>query len=289
VERNADTVGPQTRSVRIELARGDRHEPSSDRVAVEEPLEIRLAHAGEHGAGRAVSVTMRTPGQDPDLAAGFLFGEGLLQGPADLVAIRPCGTSGNVVRVELAAGVAFDPASLERHFYTSSSCGVCGKSSIEAVLRTVRRGQPPGLPRFTVSSAVLATLPDRLQQAQDVFATTGGLHAAGLFTADGRLLRCSEDVGRHNAVDKLVGAALRAGELPLHGRLLMLSGRASFELLQKAMLAGLPLVAAIGAPSSLAIELAEHAGITLVGFLRGTRFNVYSNPQRIAWAAEAAP
>lgn len=226
---------------------------------------------------------MRTPGHDADLAAGFLFGEGLLRGPADLASVRPCGNSGNVVRVELAEGVAFDPASLQRHFYTSSSCGVCGKASIEAVLHAIPRDPLTEAPPFRVSSAVLAALPGRLQQAQDAFASTGGLHAAGLFTADGRLLRCNEDVGRHNAVDKLIGAALRAGELPLHQRLLMLSGRASFELLQKAMAAGLPVVAAIGAPSSLAIELAERAGITLVGFLRGSGFNVYANPQRLAW------
>jgi FdhD protein len=288
VQRHADAARPQTRAVRIQLARSGRHELSTDRVAVEEPLEIRLARAGEPGAGTAVSVTMRTPGHDIDLAAGFLFGEGLLRGPGDLASIRPCGDSGNVMRVEIADGVAFDPARLERHFYTTSSCGVCGKSSIEAVMHTVPRGPPADAPEFNVSSDVLAGLPGRLQQAQDAFAATGGLHAAGLFAADGRLLRSNEDVGRHNAVDKLIGAALRAGELPLHQRLLMLSGRASFELLQKAMVAGLPVVAAIGAPSSLAVELAERAGITLVGFLRGTRFNIYAHPRRIAWA-EASP
>lgn len=268
------------RSVPIERVRAGAQSQGVDNVAVEEPLEIRVARQGEDGLGRALSVTMRTPGHDLDLAAGFLYGEGLVRDAADFVEIRHCGPTGNVVRVEHKADAPLDLARLDRHFYTSSSCGVCGKSSIEAVMQSMPITQVAIAGQ--ISGAVLAQLPDRLRAAQGVFSITGGLHAAGLFTFAGELLACREDVGRHNALDKLLGARLRAGELPLGEHVIMLSGRASFELLQKSMAAAAPVVAAIGAPSSLAIELAQQAGITLIGFLREANFNVYTHPQRIA-------
>jgi FdhD protein len=248
-------------------------------VAVEQPLEIRLARAGEPKPGRGLSVTMRTPGHDAELAVGFLVGEGLIRERRDVIDVAPCGGSGNVIRVELRPDLAIDTARLERNFYTTSSCGVCGKSSIEAVMgavavRRVASGQ-------VIDPAILPRLPAELRAAQSVFEATGGLHAAGLFDLDGRLLEIREDVGRHNAMDKLVGARFLAGRLPLADCLVLLSGRASFELLQKALAAGVPIVAAIGAPSSLAIELAEAAGITLVAFLRDGAFNTYSCPERL--------
>ena len=240
-----------------------------DTLAVEEPLEIRVA-------GRAVSVTMRTPGLDLDLALGFLLTEGVVATPDDVVEAIACGD--NVVDVtttDAAAGRVN-----ERRFYTSSSCGLCGKESIDAV-RT-RSPYDVSTDGLVVDSCVLTSLPDRLREAQRVFDRTGGLHAAGLFTATGELLCLREDVGRHNAVDKVVGWAVQQRRLPLTGCLLQVSGRASFELVQKATVAGIPLLAAVSAPSSLAVTLAEETGMTLVGFLRGQSFNVYSRPDRIA-------
>jgi FdhD protein len=257
-----------------------------DELAAEEPLEIRVMEPG--GARHRVAVTMRTPGADFELAAGFLYGEHLIAGREEVASIRYCVERGegaqqyNVVSVALAPGASFDPASVQRNFYVSSSCGVCGKASIEAALGTACDRVAGDL---AVEPAVLLTLPERLGEAQPLFARTGGLHAAGLFDAAGRLLRVREDVGRHNAVDKLVGAALLGGELPLSERILMVSGRVSFELVQKAARAGASLLAGVSAPSGLAVELAEAAGITLVGFLRGSAFNVYSRPERIAAAA----
>jgi len=240
-----------------------------DTLAAEEPLEIRVA-------GRAVSVTMRTPGHDLDLALGFLVTEGVVATPDDVVEAIACGD--NVVDVtttDAAAGRV-----TERRFYTSSSCGLCGKESIDAV-RT-RSPYDVSVDPLVVEPQVLTSLPDRLREAQRVFDRTGGLHAAGLFTAAGELLCLREDVGRHNAVDKVVGWAVQQRRLPLTGTVLQVSGRASFELVQKATLAGIPVLAAVSAPSSLAAELAEETGMTLVGFLRGQSFNVYSRPDRIA-------
>jgi FdhD protein len=260
-----------------------------DTLATEEPLEIRVARHGE-AAGR-VSVTMRTPGSDFELAAGFLFTEGVLRAADEVAAIRYCVDADldgpqqyNVVSVQLAPGAAFDPELLRRSFYTTSSCGVCGKASIEAV-----RGQacPVAAPGPVVSAATLLALPARLRAAQAVFERTGGLHAAALFSAEGELLRAREDVGRHNAVDKLVGAGLLAGELPFSDRVLLVSGRLSFELVQKAARAGVAVLAGVSAPSSLAVELAAETGMTLVGFLRESRFNVYAGGERIA--VPAAP
>jgi FdhD protein len=242
----------------------------ADLLAVEEPLEIRVG-------GQPLAVTMRTPGHDIDLAAGFLATEGVIASAADLTQITMC--DGNVADVTLAPGVALPMERLQRNFITTSACGVCGKDSIDAI--RVRARYDVSADQVRVAPAVLAALPDRLREAQRVFASTGGLHAAGIFTAAGNLLVLREDVGRHNAVDKVIGWALREGRLPLTGCVLLVSGRASFELTQKALMAGLPLLAAVSAPSSLAAELAGESGMTLVGFLRGSSMNVYTSPQRL--------
>lgn len=241
----------------------------ADLLAVEEPLEIRVD-------GEPLTVTMRTPGDDIDLAAGFLYTEGLLSSLADVREIKMCDE--NVAAVSVAPGATLAPSS--RTFVTTSACGVCGKDSIEAI--RVRSAFDVSADPVQVSPAVLATLPGRLRDAQRVFASTGGLHAAGLFTASGELLVLREDVGRHNAVDKVAGWALRTGRLPLEGCVLMVSGRASFELAQKAVMIGVPVLAAVSAPSSLAASLADETGLTLVGFLRGETMNVYSGVERVA-------
>ena len=263
------------RVLRISLPGSSGHR--ADLLAVEEPLEIRIG-------GTPLTVTMRTPGDDIDLAAGFLFGEGLLNPPVDLRQIRMCDE--NVADVTLAplplaqdVQRATDARRSQRNFLTTSACGVCGKESIEAIRVTSR--YDIAADRVQVSPEVLASLPDRLRDAQRVFASTGGLHAAGLFTPDGTLLVLREDVGRHNAVDKVGGWALRAGRLPLTGHILLVSGRASFELVQKAYMAGIPVLAAVSAPSSLAVGLAEEAGLTLVGFLRGSSMNAYTGAHRL--------
>lgn len=267
-------------------------EPTTDQLAAEEPLEIRLGYAVPGGgrAHRTLSVTMRTPGQDEELAAGFLLTEGIIHGKADLLGVRPCPDvqkpeeAGNVVRAELAAHVAVDFQGLERHFYTSSSCGVCGKTSIDAIQTTscpVLPAQGPHLAYATVHQ-----LPARLRAAQAGFEQTGGQHAAALFSPAGELLLLREDVGRHNALDKLIGAALLQDWLPLHQHVLLVSGRASFELVQKAAAAGLGILAAVGAPSSLAVQAAERFGMTVLGFVRNERFNIYSHPWRVGPAGE---
>jgi FdhD protein len=255
--------------------------PARDVLAVEEPLEIRLEieSPGQGPVGKTISVTMRTPGHDAELAAGFLFTEGIIRERAEIEHVGQCGLSGNVVRVRLTAGAVVDLARLERHFYTTSSCGVCGKTSIEALRTTSRHSLQPGVP--IVDGTLLHRLPAALRNAQAVFDATGGLHASALFDTGGTLRRLREDVGRHNALDKIIGAELLAGELPAHDRILVVSGRASFELVQKAAMAGIPLFVAIGAPSSLAVQLAEQTGMTLVGFARNGRFNVYAGRERI--------
>ena len=264
----------------------------ADALATEEPLEIRVVRADDlrggpvrDGAATRVAVTMRTPGADFELAAGFLFAEGIVGAPEEVLAIRYC-TEGeqhfNVVNVVLAPGAAWEPASLAaRAFPMTSACGVCGKASIEDALGPACARIESAL---TVSPETLLALPDRLRAAQAVFERTGGLHAAALFTADGELVRLREDVGRHNALDKLVGAALLAGELPLSDGVVLVSGRLSFELAQKGARAGVPVLAGVSAPSSLAVELAESVGMTLAGFVRGSRFNVYTGGTRIAAA-----
>jgi FdhD protein len=270
---------PAQAVIRIERVDSRSINSTEDTIAVEEPLEIRIRTAGEPKPGTPVTVTMRTPGHDEALALGFLFGEGLVRSMDDVAEVGPCGPTGQVVAVQLAAGVADPRPALQRSFYTTSSCGVCGKSSIEAITRLIPKGRVGSSLRMT--SATLRQLPEQLRASQSVFASTGGLHAAALVAPDGSLLAVYEDVGRHNATDKLLGAELRLGmRRPAHSALL-LSGRASFELMQKAAMAGIELVAAIGAPSSLAVELAQSLGITLVGFLRATGFNVYNGAQRI--------
>jgi FdhD protein len=251
----------------------------ADLLAVEEPLEIRVD-------GEPLTVTMRTPGDDIDLATGFLFTEGLLTRLGDVHEIRMCDENvaavtvaddGGRLRARVDEVNGFQPAA--RNFLTTSACGVCGKDSIEAI--RVRSAFDVAADPVRVSPAVLAGLPDRLRDAQRVFSRTGGLHAAGLFTPDGTLLVLREDVGRHNAVDKVAGWALRSGLVPLTGHVLLVSGRASFELAQKALMLGLPVLAAVSAPSSLAVSLAEEGGMTLIGFLRGAAMNVYAGPQRV--------
>jgi FdhD protein len=263
--------------VKINLASGDDPRQRPDELAAEEPMEIRVRK-------KALAVTMRTPGHDIDLAMGFLLTEGIIGSAPDVVTAQLCAGTDmpntyNVVDVVLGADVPAPVTDPSRNFYTTSSCGVCGKASIDAI-RTRSRFDVAGDP-MTVPAKVLAVLPDRLRAAQRTFDRTGGLHAAGLFTAAGDLLVLREDVGRHNAVDKVIGWALREGRLPLAGHVLLVSGRASFELTQKAWMAGLPLLAAVSAPSTLAAELAEEAGMTLVGFLRGTTMNVYTAAQRV--------
>jgi FdhD protein len=248
-----------------------------DELAAEEPLEIRVRKA-------PLAVTMRTPGHDIDLAMGFLLTEGVIGAAEDVVTAQLCaGTDApntyNVVDIALGADVPPPVTDPSRNFYTTSSCGVCGKASIDAV-RTRSLFDVAGDP-LTVKAELLSELPGRLREAQRTFEKTGGLHAAGLFTAGGDLLVVREDVGRHNAVDKVIGWALREGRLPLTGHLLLVSGRASFELTQKAWMAGIPMLAAVSAPSTLAAELADEAGMTLVGFLRGRSMNVYTGAERI--------
>ncbi|KOU77936.1 formate dehydrogenase [Streptomyces sp. MMG1533] len=258
-----------------------------DTLVAEEPLEIRLN-------GKPLAITMRTPGDDFALAAGFLVSEGVLAAASDLLNIVYCAgatvdgsNTYNVVDVRTAPGVTMPDITLERNVYTTSSCGLCGKASLDAV-RTTARWPISDTPPVRVDPELLASLPDRLRSAQRVFDRTGGLHAAALFSEDGELLDIREDVGRHNAVDKLVGRALQNGDLPLSRTILLVSGRASFELAQKAVMAGIPLLAAVSAPSSLAVDLAAEAGLTLVGFLRGSSMNVYAGEDRIALRAAAA-
>jgi len=274
--------------------------PRTDQIATEEPLEIRLRAAGiEEGAGahpvfrrrsegaarRTVAITMRTPGADFELAAGFLYGEGIIRRADEIRGISHCEEPDldedkryNIVNVDLHGHVLPDLQALERHFYTTSACGVCGKASLES-LRI--RGSPSIPPGPEVDADVIRRLPEALREGQGIFAATGGLHAAALFDPHGNRLAVREDVGRHNALDKLVGWALLAGRLPLSGHIVMVSGRSSFEILQKSLMAGVPIVCAVSAPSSLAVSLAREFGITLVGFLRGDRFNIYSGLERV--------
>ncbi len=250
----------------------------TDWVASEAPLEIRVEWGPEGGRAEApLSITMRTPGDDPALAAGFLWTEGILGRREELLGIEVLGEDRVLCRLHPEA--AFSPAQLQRHFYTTSSCGVCGKASLEAVRTQPRLERPAGDVRF--DPAVLYGLPDRLRTAQAQFERTGGIHASGLFDPEGTLIDLAEDVGRHNALDKLIGRALQRGELPLFDRILVLSGRASFELIQKATMAGIPCVAAVGAPSDLALQLAQEQGIALCGFVRSDRLNLYTHPERI--------
>jgi FdhD protein len=263
--------GRPTERVRITRVRDGVTSELPDSLAAEEPLEIRLR-------GERVAVTMRTPGHDTELALGFLIGEGIVR-PQDTAAVRECRSDegdGGVADVELRPG-AEPSGGWQRNFYATSSCGVCGKASIEAI-RVATSNVPDGP---SVDRGVLEALPDALRAAQRVFDRTGGLHAAGLFGTDGELVTLREDVGRHNAVDKVVGRAAVDGTLPLHERILLVSGRSSFEIVQKALVAGVPVVAAVSAPSSLAVRLAAESNMTLIGFLRPGGFNVYTGRERL--------
>jgi FdhD protein len=260
-------------SVEVGRVTGSLSAISSDDLSVEEPLEIRLAAQAAGAAPTSVAVTMRTPGDDVDLAAGFLLTEGLIAGFEDIERVARRGP--NAVEASLRRGVTHDAAKLDRHSFVSSSCGACGKRSIAAVRVASRYCLVSGEPRLT--SDVIHGLPQALRAGQSAFARTGGIHASGLFDTHGRLLKLREDVGRHNALDKLIGSELLAGRIPLTDRIVLLSGRVSFELVQKAAIAGVPVLGAVGAPSSLAVDLARESGMTLLGFVRDGRFNVYSD------------
>ena len=271
---------PGVATVQVDVVTDGGTARRSDAVTVEEPLEIRLVHGPDDGRRELnVAVTMRTPGDDAALAIGFLYGEGVIRHASQVAGVV---VEENVATVELAQAVEFDPQLLQRNTYTTSSCGICGKASIEAVRLHIP--DHAGRDTMTVEPAVLRTLPERLREVQAAFARTGGLHASGAFDRHGLLVAAAEDVGRHNALDKLIGRFLLQGALPLTEHGLIFSGRASFELIQKAAMAGCPFVAAIGPPSSLAVELAAEQRMTLVGFLQEARFNVYTLPHRVAAA-----
>ncbi len=263
------------RKVRAGVARSER-----DVLAVEEPLELRLMH---RGATHRVAVTMRTPGEDFEMVAGFLFCEGIIQKHGDVREIRYCIDSPqqlyNIVTVELRDEIDFDPTRLQRNFFTTSACGICGKVSLESL--EMQGCVPLPLTQPVVPISLITGLDAELRRAQQVFSKTGGLHAAALFDLDGQLQGLHEDVGRHNALDKLIGSRFMAGQLPVSQQVLMLSGRTSFELMQKSLMAQIPIIVSVGAPSSLAVELAQNFNITLIGFLRGDSFNIYAGPERV--------
>jgi FdhD protein len=268
--------------VRVRVVEDGQARVRPDTLATEEPMEVRLISGG---ARQTVAVTMRTPGADFELAAGFLYGEDILSFPEDIRKISYCVDADldaeqryNIVNVELQSGRDYDLRPLERHFYTTSACGVCGKASLEQLELRSCPVIPPGP---MVATETIYSLPGKLREAQGLFEATGGLHAAALFDAEGKLVALREDVGRHNATDKLIGWALLEGRLPLSDHIVMVSGRSSFEIMQKCLVAGVPIVCAISAPSSLAVDVARQFNMTLVGFLRGNRFNVYAGSERI--------
>ncbi|RAL20265.1 formate dehydrogenase accessory sulfurtransferase FdhD [Lujinxingia litoralis] len=273
-----------TRAYAITRVYRDHQDSLDDELVIEEPMELRIDfELAGHRAQRSLAITMRTPGDDPHLARGFLLTEGIISKEADLLDLQRCSDGGdeaspNIWRATLAPGCNFDPGRLQRHFYSTSSCGVCGKASLDALHH---QGVMPVTAGPVINADLLFELPDRLRAAQATFDRTGGLHACALFSPGGQLLDLAEDVGRHNALDKLLGRALRQGLLPLSEHILLLSGRASFELIQKSLVAGIPIVAAVGAPSSLALDLSQTYAQTLVGFLRDQRLNLYTHPQRL--------
>ncbi len=273
--------GSKTRA-RVRVFEDGRARVRPDSLATEEPMEIRLVAGGET---RTVAVTMRTPGADFELAAGFLYGEGVVRSREDIEKISYCVSADvdveqqyNIVNVRLRKGREYDLRPLERHFFTSSACGVCGKASLDQL---ELRGCPIIPPGPEVSAETICSLPAKLREAQGLFEATGGLHAAALFDVEGNLVALREDVGRHNATDKLIGWALLEGRLPLSEHVVLVSGRSSYEILQKCLTAGAPIVCAISAPSSLAVDVAKQFGMTLVGFLRGKRFNIYNGADRV--------
>lgn len=277
---------------KIHLQKVIENEPQRrvDHVAVEEPLEIRLSYhdQNKHYVEQSVSITMRTPGEDFALAAGFLFTEGIIHDGADISQISYCVRRKkekqhyNSVAVTLKPGVRFESERLARHFYTTSSCGVCGKASLDSLRVQGCQALPD---RIEITAELISYLPKTLRKTQATFDKTGGLHAAALFNNFGKLMTAFEDVGRHNAVDKLIGECVLSNKMPLSENLLLVSGRASFEIIQKALVAGIPIVAAVGAPSSLAVALAEEFNMTLVGFVRDGSFNIYTGARRILCAS----
>ena len=267
-------------AVNISKINGDQESCRQDFVAVEEPLEIQLASATPaHSAAKSISITMRTPGNDVELALGFLYTEGVLRSKEDIESADTVGENQNTVRVALNPEVKIDLGSLQRHFYTTSSCGVCGKASVDALRVSGLEAVPEDGLRLARSTIV--SMPGSLREQQHLFAESGGLHAAAAFDNKGNIIVLREDVGRHNAVDKVVGWLLLNGKLPAHSYGLLVSGRASFELMQKALVARIPLLAAVGAPSSLAVDLAHEFHMTLIGFLRGQNFNIYAGEHRV--------
>lgn len=291
---------PERTVVPVHRFTGLEQEKVSEVVAIEEPLEIQLEFGERESRQlKSISITMRTPDADAELALGFLYTEGVIRDGMDVNRVVACGEhhndecgiarvsskTANVVKVELAPEVTVNAAALQRNFYTTSSCGVCGKASLQA-LRSVC--PPRTINRLNVPAEVLYEIPSRLNNAQELFQETGGNHASALFGSDGSLRRIREDVGRHNAVDKLIGAAILEDSLPLRDSLLLLSGRTSFELMQKAIMAGIPIVASIGAPSSLAVEIAKEFDVTLVGFLRQNHFNIYHGREHIHTLKQAS-
>lgn len=283
---NTSSLAITVQKVRADTAISAGLARVDDQVAVEEPLEIRLGYKSASGrTATSLSITMRTPGNDAELAVGFLYSESIVTRAADIQHVEHCGPAApdtgnhNIVRVDLASHVAVDLGRLQRHFYTTSSCGVCGKSSLEALRITGAARLPDGTVAF--AKDVLTKMPDALRDRQQAFDQTGGLHAAAAFNSKGEILVVHEDVGRHNAVDKVIGTLLMQNRLPADKLGLLVSGRASFELMQKALVAGMPLLAAVGAPSSLAVQLANEFNVSLVGFLRGETFNIYSAGERI--------
>jgi len=277
----------RSHSVSVDKISAGSAKPVTDFVAVEEPLEIRLGYSTPAGrTAKSVSITMRTPGNDAELATGFLYTESMIHSDADIVAIEHIGDvapdtgNHNIIRVDLAPHVDVDLGRLQRHFYTTSSCGVCGKSSLDALRVTGAKALDLSRGRF--ARDILTMMPAKLRSQQETFDKTGGLHAAAAFSSQGEILVVHEDVGRHNAVDKVVGSLLKQSLLPASELGLIVSGRASFELMQKTLLAGFPLLAAVSAPSSLAVQLAQDFNVSLVGFLRGETFNIYSARERIS-------
>jgi FdhD protein len=278
-------MASSVQSVDTIKVRTDQAFAETDLIVTEEPLEIRIGYGQQKDRSQfTLSVTMRTPGNDEELCLGFLYSEGIIQGKKDVMTVKYCGIQDNseekdnVMRVELFPHISFDPAQFNRNFYTASSCGVCGKASIESLsinCDTLNHIDSK------ISSSMLFELPDKLQQAQMVFGHTGGLHASGLFDLHGNMLMLMEDVGRHNALDKLVGSFLMKESDPFAKAVLVLTGRISFDLVQKAVRAGIPMIAAVGAPSSLAVDVAKTYGITLIGFLKEDKFNVYCKKQRV--------
>ena len=282
--RNEMFLG-STVKANITRIEGDIVTQHVDIITTEEPLEIRLYHSGPNGAEySSVAVTMRTTLNDYELAAGFLYSEGFIKGREEIHRIAYCVDDDvdqhyNIVNVYLKPGVLFDSSLLTRNFYTSSSCGICGKASLEAL--ELRDYVKPSCDKPTIIAGIINELPDKLREFQKVFNKTGGIHAAGLFNAHGKPLAVREDVGRHNALDKLIGWGLLAGKLPFHENILVVSGRVSYEIIQKALAAGIPIVVAVGAPSSLAVDLSNNFGMTLVGFVKSDMFNIYSGENRI--------